>query len=257
MRVYGSAATIVLDRAAAATPAGATSALAVAVADLPNVRAGSVVDAKYLRDRLQRFLGYLERADQVQAHLDALVQLAREKHIHLMLEQPGGGYFQTFEAFCVCAAPHGLGYRLDAIELLLAERQDLRVQARLARPLRGQGQHGASRPERRAVAGDAPPEARIKHGTGRRYWIAKLARDRPDLLARVESGEITSTQQAAVLAGWTSPLTWVRATAESFAAQAIKHLPVEEVPRLIAYLQAPATIPHPQGRTPHRRAVAA
>jgi len=248
---------MLIDPAAAAPPCDATAG---AVVELPTVRAGSVVDAKYLRARLQKYLGHLGGATQARAYLAALVELAREKHIHLMLERPapaGGGYFQSWGEFCTTPAPHGLGYHLDAIELLLAERQDLRTQARLARPLGAHGTHGPYRPERRAAAGVAPPEARIKAGTGRRYWLAKLARDRPDLLARVESGELGSTQQAAILAGWTSPLTWVRCTAESFAAQAMKHLPAEEVPRLIAFLQAPATIPHPQGRTPPRRRQAA
>ena len=186
-------------------------------------------------------------AAQAQAHLAALLALAREKHIHLMLEQPGGGYFQTFEALCLCPPPHGLGWDAGALEALVAERQDIRVQARLARPLRAPGQHGPYRPERRA-AGDAPPGERIKHGTGRRYWLAKLARDRPDLLRQVESGAITSAHAAAALAGWTSPLVWCRRTPESFAAQAVKHLTEQEVVVLLAYLRVPSTIPRAQSR---------
>ena len=84
-------------------------------------------------------------------------------------------------------------------------------------------------------------------GTGRAYWLARLRRDRVDLLRRVEQGEL-SPLAAAVEAGWTSPLTWVRCTPESFAVQAVKHLTEQGVVALIAYLQAPASIPPAQSR---------
>ena len=56
-------------------------------------------------------------------------------------------------------------------------------------------------------------------------------------------------------AGWRSPLTWVRCTPESFAAQAVKHLTEQGLGALIDYLQAPATISSrgPAGRAPGTR----
>src|SRR3954451_13264890 len=80
---------------------------------LPRVRAGSVADAKALRSRLQQLVQGLARGA---LYLDALIDQAKSKHIWLVLERPGGGYFNSWEEFCCTPTPHGLGYRPEAVE---------------------------------------------------------------------------------------------------------------------------------------------
>lgn len=228
-----------LDRAAAAaTPTPTT-------APLTRIRAGSRDDAKKLRATLQQLLATRRLQGE---YLERLVDAARSKGVHLLLEDARGVPFSSWERFCVERQPWGLGISAEAVELIIKERSDPRVQAR--RLLRADapgplllGRQSARRAGDPATAGTKGPPP----GTGRAYWLARLRRDRVDLLRRVEAGEL-SPLAAAVEAGWTTRLIWCRQTPESFAAQAVTHLSGEQLVALTAYLRTPATIPHPMDR---------
>jgi len=51
------------------------------------------------------------------------------------------------------------------------------------------------------VRGEQASNRKLKGGTNRAYILARLERDRPDLVAEVETGE-TSAFAVAVLMGW-------------------------------------------------------
>ena len=72
------------------------------------------------------------------------------------------------------------------------------------------------------------PEPR---GNGKTYTLRRLARDRPDLLAKVEAGEIESVNKAAIEAGFRKKLTPLEA-----ARKAIAKLTEEDRATLVAEL---------------------
>jgi hypothetical protein len=205
----------------------------------------AVAHAQELRAQLQALLGLLRRDAVLTAKLGQLLEQARVHEIHTRLTDAHGRPFPTFEAFALHPTPWGLGYRPEAIEAILAERSDIRAAARAARPLHRHGEQGPYRDARREARRDDGKTTTAVTGSGqlRGYLLARLARDRPDLLARIAAGEIRSAQAAARLAGWATRFITCRQTAQSFAAQALKYLPAEEVARLIAYLQEPGLLP--------------
>ena len=172
----------------AVTPAPATAPLA-------RIRAGSIDDAKKCRAVLQQLLA--SRATR-SAYLETLATVAQSKQIHLLLRDGHGRFFTSWEAFVTAPLPHGLGVSLAVLDEVVKERTDLRVIARrlLREDVPGQlllGRRSRRRRADPATAGTTGPPP----GTGRAYWLARLRRDRPDLLAQVESGELPSALAAA------------------------------------------------------------
>jgi hypothetical protein len=233
----------VLDRAGATPPPQSGGP------PLGRVRAGSVTDAKALRGRLQQLLRGL-RHDTL--YLKALIDQARSKAIWLMLERPasaGGGYFGSWEEFCTCPPPHGLGISAGAVDLIIRERSDPQAQARRVLRAAAPGQlRLGSQSHRRAgdpaTAGTKGP----RPGTGKDYLLAWPAKDHRDVLEALERGEFRTVAQAAEAAGIYRPTIQLRPDPESFARAALSRLDAGQIRTLIGYLERPETVPSAQSR---------
>ncbi len=46
-----------------------------------------------------------------------------------------------------------------------------------------------------------PPKQRVQSGNRSQYLVNRIARDRPDILARMKAGEFAYVRQAAIAAG--------------------------------------------------------
>lgn len=103
--------------------------------------------------------------------------------------------FLSYEAFCLADSPHGLGYDLDAINRIVAERKSAEALAAKAEPLNG---HGGDRSEPKGQGNNVTLPTR---GNRSEYLTARIARDRPDILERMKGGEFKSVRKAAIEAG--------------------------------------------------------
>ena len=220
-------------RAAAPTPASKRTSRLV------GERPGSLAHAQALRANLQQLVWGLTRGRvRLEALLTELVRYKAWRH----LQDEHGLPFTSLESFCVAARPCGLGWSLAVIQGLLAEQRDPVVAATRAdsRPLAGHGQRPS--PEQRARQGLAPRPVGAKTGT-RAYWLERLARDNPALLARLKAGEFRSVREAAVEAGLTYHYITVRGDPQVIAAAALSLLDRAGVATLIGYLRHPRTLP--------------
>lgn len=133
-----------------------------------------------------------------------------------------GESFKSFEDFCVEGLPFGLGYDRQAIEGIITERKSVQQIAVEAKPLAKHGKIGNGRPatvERdnpEPVTDDAesrpynirstqpdttPCAAPVKYGTDPEYLASRIARDAPEILAKMKEGEYPSVRAAAIDAG--------------------------------------------------------
>jgi hypothetical protein len=220
-----------------------------AAAPLSRVRAGSVDDAKRVRATLQALLRTRERQSE---YLEAPVESAQAKAIHLLLTGPDGAFFPDWESFVTCRAPYGLGVALEALDAVIEERKDPRRRAQTAAVLVGHGQHRGRRPE---LPGTVVPRG----GTGTDYYLARIKLDHPDVLQALQEGRFHSVYEAALACGIAVPQCYCRLTPESFARQALKYLGAAGVAALIALLQHPEQLPSSQSRpqSPQRQPMAA
>jgi hypothetical protein len=95
----------------------------------------------------------------------------------------------------------------------------------------------------------APDTGVLHPGTGTNYLLARLRRDRPDLLAQVADGLLPSAEAAAVVAGIVARKVSVSLTPMSFARAVVKHLTPAERAEVVDLLQHPERIPDPQSRS--------
>ncbi|WP_461557183.1 hypothetical protein [Synechococcus sp.] len=75
------------------------------------------------------------------------------------------------------------------------------------------GSHGGDRRSAQAKQ-DQPDNISLKYGTDATYLLRRLARDAPDVLERVKTGEIKSARAAAIEAGIIKPVPTVRLVAD-------------------------------------------
>lgn len=137
-------------------------------------------------------------------HLSRLLDLIKEHRGYRVLSDERGEPFESYEAFCRAEIPFGLGYDADVITAIIHERKS--AEARAANP--------------RYLAPDDGPHTRQEkkdngyvvtdRGNNADYLTARIARDRPDILKRMQAGEFPSVRQAALEAGlvkrtWTAP----------------------------------------------------
>ena len=102
---------------------------------------------------------------------------------------------RPFWRYGAARQPFGLGYQLADIDAIIAERKDARKMAREAVPLAAHGEIGNG--HSRESSAFSTMEGNNTTATN---TLRRLARDNPDILSRVESGEL-SPHAAAVEAG--------------------------------------------------------
>jgi len=206
---------------------------------VPNVRAGSHVDAKAMRARIQQLLAGIDRADE---QLSVLCQAARDRKIYMLLEDPRGRYFTSWSDFCVAPVPWGLGLHPAMVEEVVKEQRDPKRRARLAL-------EGPLLLQTRA----APRKGRTARvpARGQEYSLQRLKRDRPDLLTRVATGELT-IQAAAEQAGHRPPFTSVLVEPMAIARVVVSRLDEAQQRELLDLIRHPEQITDPgHGTNPH------
>lgn len=182
----------------------------------PNAEPGTRPWALHVRLKMQTALKD-ERSKA--GHLKRLMGLMRKHHGYRELADGEGNAFATFEAFCVCPMPYGLGYDLGAINAILVERRSSEALAAAPKRIRPRGRPSAEEDKNNRY------NVTIS-GRGNRadYWTARIARERPDILARMKSGEFTSVRQAKIAAGWEKPTADIRTDDARLAVRALlKH----------------------------------
>ena len=118
---------MLVDPASAPVPSPRAAAPLGATPPLSRIRPGSVADAKKCRATLQALLADTARRS---VYLEALVEAAQAKAIHLLLTGPDGAYFASWELFVTTAPPWGLGVPLGALDAVIEERNDPKLLAR-------------------------------------------------------------------------------------------------------------------------------
>lgn len=164
-------------------------------------------------------------------HLDAHLRGMREHKAWRHLVDGRGSAFPTYEAFCSTPEPFGLGY--DASQLGHIVRARLTAQALAleteALPKPGEIGKGRSRGTNRAST---------NRSDSVEYLTARIARDRPDVLARMRAGEFASVHQAAIAAGIRKVTVTVPLEPEAIARVLRRRLSAEQRRDLAALLVA-------------------
>jgi hypothetical protein len=185
-------------------------------------------------------------------HLSVMVRLMEEHRGYRELEDDSGREFPSFEAFCLCRPPYGLGYRKDDIDRIVRERQKSVEQiADAATPLSTPGapEGNANAARVRELAESATPvdethkenkgyDITFVSGRGDRaeYLAARIARDRPDILERMKAGEFSSVRAAAREAGIIKDRITILTEPRAAAAQIRKHFDLESLQELVRLL---------------------
>jgi hypothetical protein len=164
---------------------------------------GSRPWALFIRNKLNSLLHDAEFAsDLARDYFNKL----RDSEGWRQLDDSKGGKFYSFEGFCVHRKPFGLGYDVGHIERIIREREEKEVSdmAREAKekPLRNaDDKPGRPKKEENGSSGNINQVDRARGGNNREYVLKRLARDNPELLSRVESGEM-SPRAAGIKAGF-------------------------------------------------------
>jgi hypothetical protein len=194
--------------------------------------------AAQLRTELQSGLHDLEFDA---THLDVLASIVEEDQAYRLLQDQDGNDFPTYEAFCLHRRPFGLGYKKTDLERIVIERKMLQKTAKeyaaevleLPPVLK---LHGGDRYTQPQETQDSIRILSPKGGTNVEYITARLRRDRPDILEKIVSGEITSMNQAAILAGFKPKSLMIYVDPPRIARTLRKHLTHEEVLQVIELL---------------------
>ncbi len=214
-----------------ATPPVVPSTPAVPVPPA-RVRVGSHVDAKAMRSRIQQLLAGIDRADE---QVRVLCQAARAAKIYMVLEDQRGKYFTSWSDFCVAPVPWGLGLDEGVLAEVAKEQADPKRQAR--RVLEGPLLLQTRAAPRKGRATRVPAR-------GLEYSLQRLKRDRPDLLTKVATGELT-IQAAAEQAGHRPPMAGVLVEPMSLARLVVSRLDEAQQRELLHLVQHPAEITDP------------
>jgi hypothetical protein len=175
-------------------------------------------------------------------HLSVMVRLMEDHRGYRELEDDSGREFPSFEAFCVCRPPYGLGYRKDDIDRIVRERQQSVEQvAEAVTPLSTPGAPAGN--TNAAKVDETHKENKVydinfdsKGGDRAEYLAARIARDRPDILERMKAGEFPSVRAAAREAGIIKDRITILIEPQAAAAQIRKHFDPESVQELARLL---------------------
>lgn len=190
---------------------------------------GSRLWSQAVRLEIQALLHDTEsNADRLNRNLEGM----REHAGYRQLEDRAGQPYPTFEAFCVEPPPAGLGYDLEALEHIVVERRSARARAQTPLSLLDRG---PSTLEERTN----PTNVRINaHGNHPDYRIARLARDHPAILARLQAGELPSVNAAAIEAGFVKREVSVPLEVETAAKRLARHFKGARREALLRLLEA-------------------
>lgn len=167
-------------------------------------------------------------------HLARMSRLMREHQGYRRLADAQGRAFGTYEAFCVASRPFGLGYEPRDIEAIITERRSAQAHAQQPKLLLdGPGPMTAE--ETKAIGNDITNRV-ARRGTDSDYLTARIARDRPDILERMQAGEFKSVRAAAREAGLVKPQIRVPSDPAGAARALCKHFSLTERAQLIAFL---------------------
>lgn len=174
----------------------------------------------------------LTDAMQSREAVDLWVKALLEGDNFRKLAKKDGSSFLLWEDFCATPQPFGLGYNPDAIEAIKASRPSAKEQAVTAVPM---AEHRRPTNEER--------ENKCSHRTFSRgegdteYLTARIARDRPDILARMKAGEFKSVRAAAREAGFVKERVSVPKAPAGAAAAIKRHFSESEVREIVELLK--------------------
>jgi hypothetical protein len=165
----------------------------------------------------------LRKRDSTSDHVESLVRLFEQYDGFRHLVDSNGNGFRSYEAFCIHPQPWGLGYRVEDVNRIIAERkvseataEKAKLAAQQAKPLRLEGEELK---EKRAEGGRAGGhlggrgkkrnpsllkennKEGFPSGTSSAYLTERMARDTPHILDRLKEGEFKSVRAAAIEAG--------------------------------------------------------
>lgn len=129
-------------------------------------------------------------------HLQRLARLMEEHQGYAQLMTRNGRPFASWRQFCTTEAPYGLGYDPEMLRRVVEERVTAQALAETAVPLASVG-----RPEK----GYELTFSVEQRGESSAYLTARIARDRPDILADMVAGAYPSVRAAALAAGIVKP----------------------------------------------------
>src|SRR5271166_6462707 len=122
----------------------------------------------------------LNDANAMASHLRVLMTLMKQHNAHQVVPSRNGQPFMTWDQFCSTPYPWGLGLASEEVDAIVAASDGSTVGAVLRK--RGRPKKGEEKPSDR----------RFKYGDNSEYYLARLERDRPDLVRQLNSGEIAS-----------------------------------------------------------------
>jgi hypothetical protein len=169
------------------------------------------IDVKHQPSRNKVLTGWITALRGSREGLNAIGPILREIEHYRMWEMDYGDPKRLLEVIGV----YKLADTLDGVPQLLDEYVSRLVEGKPARDVSDKVQevanaranpvaaHGGDRKSE-----DQPDNIRLKpeYGTGKTYTLRRLARDRPDLLDKIEAGELTANA-AAIEAGFRKKLT--------------------------------------------------
>jgi hypothetical protein len=158
-------------------------------------------------------------------HMGTLLRLFVQHNGFRELEDDKGKRFPTFESFCLCKPPWGLGYSRDDIDRIIKERASAERRAEQAKP---------TAPSGRPKKGESPTP--LPKGMHSDRLAARIARDRPDILERMKAGEYRSVRAAAKDAGIVKEKIQVPKEPEGAARLLLKHFGAKQIKELIRLL---------------------
>jgi hypothetical protein len=137
-----------------------------------------------------RLEALLHEVDSEWQSIERCVTQLKETAAYQQFKNELGCPFQTFEEFCQASLPYGLGRPVEKLD------KELEI-----RKLR---QHGGDHTSQKFRKGEQPYHDKVApwYGTNRSYLLARLERDRPDILEAFQRGEYRSVKAAAIHAGF-------------------------------------------------------
>jgi len=131
--------------------------------------------------------------------------------------------------------PYGSIDTLLAAEIGAGKAESVQVVKGYADAAKALAEHGG---DRKTLQHQGNNITLMLRGTSADYLTARIARDRPDILERMKTGEFSSVRQAGIEAGFIKKTVQLHTTPEAFARAAEKHLTRDQIEHLIGALVA-------------------